>query len=68
MIDAQIEKNLANYNTKLEAHEAYVRRAEYEKREAEIGREMRFTRRVVIAVAQKLGVNVDAIRDIDGDE
>jgi uncharacterized membrane protein len=68
MIDAQIAKNLTNYNTKLEAHEAYVRRHEYEKREAEINRELRFMRRIVIAIAQKVGVNVDAIRDLDGDD
>ncbi len=68
MIDAQIAKNLSNYHTKLDAHEAYVRRSEYEKREAEINRELRFMRRIVIAIAQKVGVNVDAIRDIDGDD
>jgi hypothetical protein len=68
MIDAQIAKNLTNYNTKLEAHEAYVRRNEYEKREAEINRELRFMRRIVIAIAQKVGVNVDAIRDHESDD
>lgn len=68
MIEAQIAKQLSNYPTKLEAHDFYVRRSEYEKREAAIGHEMRFTRRVVIAIAQKVGVNVDAIRDLDGDD
>lgn len=67
MVESQIVKQLSNYNTKLEAYEAYVRRNEYEKREAEINRELRFMRRVVIAIAQKVGVNVDAIRNIDGE-
>lgn len=63
MVDSAIAKQLKNYPTRLEAHEAYIKRSEYEKREAEINRELRFMRRLIMAIARKIGVDADAFHD-----
>ena len=67
MIEGAVTKHLANYPTRLEAHEAYIRRTEYEKREAEINRELRFMHRLIMAIARKVGVDADVFHDPSDD-
>jgi len=62
-VHAAIGRRLENYPTKLEMFERFVPRTEFVEHRDGIGKELRFLRRITLAIAHQLKVNVNEHED-----